>query len=296
MMKILSNSPMDRTPDLVPPVPWPDIDKVQIEGLNVGMYTDDGVFPVSPAIRRAVEETAAVLKDYGAVIKPFDPPDVKESYLLFFAIFGSGANESLPRTLAGSPPNDLAKDFVRGLRLPGPLRRLVVWNMRRTGQKRMAEIVRALRPCSAEEYWKLVEQRNIFREKFLQALDSESIDAIICPPYASVAPPHGFTPRLSPAAGSYSNLYNLLGMPSGVVPVTVVGELEETDGNREGSRDPTDIAAEEVEKGSTGMPVGVQIVSRHWREDIVLKLMETLEEHFKKTDTYPLSQELEIDL
>ncbi|MHA1905440.1 MAG: amidase family protein, partial [Candidatus Thorarchaeota archaeon] len=107
-------------------------------------------------------------------------------------------------------------------------------------------------------------------------------------------PPHGFTQRLSPAPGSYSYLYNLLGMPSGVVPVTLVGEFEETDGNRESSRDPTDTAAAEVERGSAGMPVGVQIVSRHWREDIVLKLMETLEEHFKKTETYPLSQELAV--
>jgi fatty acid amide hydrolase len=296
MMKTLSDPPMDRTPDLVPPVPWPDVDKVQVAGLNVGMYSNNGIFSVSPAIHRAVEETAAVLEDHGAIVKPFDPPDVKEAQLLYFAISAAGGNESLPRTLAGSPPNDLAEDFLRGLRLPRPLRGLVVWNMKRTGQKRLAEIVRVLRPYSTEEYWKLLERRNIYRERFLQALDSDSIDAIICPPYVSVAPHHGSTRHLTPAAGSYAFLYNLLGMPSGVAPVTVVGEIEETDRNLEGSRDPSDIIAAEVEKESTGMPVCVQIVARHWREDIVLKLMETLEEHFKKTDTYPLSQELEIAL
>ncbi|MHA2361020.1 MAG: amidase [Candidatus Thorarchaeota archaeon] len=294
MMKVLSNPPMIRTSDLTPPVPWPDTDNVQVEGLTVGIYTDNGVFPVSPAIRRAVEETADALKDYGAIVKPFDPPDVKEAHRLYFAISAAGANESIPRTLAGSSPNDLLKDFLRGLQLPRPLRGLVTWNMKRTGQERLAELIRVLRPCSTEEYWKLVERRNIYRERFLQALDNDSIEAIICPIYATVAPPHGFTQRLSPAPGSYSYLYNLLGMPSGVVPVTLVGEFEETDGNRESSRDPTDTAAAEVERGSAGMPVGVQIVSRHWREDIVLKLMETLEEHFKKTETYPLSQELAV--
>jgi fatty acid amide hydrolase len=296
MMKTLSDPPMARTADLVPPVPWPDADKVQVEGLNVGMYTDNGVFPVSPAIRRAVEETAAVLEDHGANVKPFAPPNVKEAHLLYFAISASGANESVPRTLAGSSPNELVTDFVRGIRLPRLLRGLVTWNMKRTGQARLAEVVRVLRPCSTEEYWKLLERRNIYRERFLQALDAGSIEALICPIYPTVAPHHGSTRHLSPAAGSYATLYNLLGMPSGVVPVTIVGEREETDRSRKDSRDLSDLTAAEVENGSAGMPVSVQIVARHWREDIVLKLMETLEEHLKKTDTYPLNRELEIAL
>jgi fatty acid amide hydrolase len=296
MMKTLSDPQIARTADLVPPVPWPDADKVQFEGLNVGMYTDNGVFPVSPAIRRSVEETAAVLEDHGANVKPFDPPNVKEAHLLYFAISASGANESIPRTLAGSSPNELVTDFVRGIRLPRPLRGLVTWNMKRKGQERLAEVVRVLQPCSTEEYWKLLERRNIYRERFLRALDADSIEALICPTYPTVAPHHGSTRHLGPAAGSYATLYNLLGMPSGVVPVTIVGEREETDRSRKDSRDLSDLTAAEVENGSAGMPVSVQIVARHWREDIVLKLMETLEEHLKKTDTYPLNRELEIAL
>ncbi|MFW9982927.1 MAG: amidase family protein, partial [Candidatus Thorarchaeota archaeon] len=285
----------ERTADLVPPVPWPDPDKIDVEGLIVGKYTDDGIFPVSPAIQRAVEETAVVLKDSGAIVMPFDPPDVKEAFLLYFAINAAGANESIPRTLAGSSPNELLKDFVKGLSIPQQLRRLVIWNMKRTGQERLAEIFSVLGSYSTEEYWKLLERRNIYREKFLQALDNDSIDAIICPPHATVAPPHGLTQFLGPSPVSYAILYNILGMPSGVVPVKVVTDLEETDRNLEGCRDQSDLTAAEVEKNSAGLPVGVQIVSRHWREDIVLKLMETLEEHFKKTDTHPLSKELAVD-
>ncbi len=294
MMKVLSNPPMERTADLVPPVPWPDSDEVNVEGLTIGKYTDDGIFPVSPAIRRAVEETAVVFKDSGAIVKPFDPPDVKEAFLLYFAINAAGANESIPRTLAGSSPNDLLEGFVRGIGIPQQLRGIVTWNMKRTGQKRLAEILSVLESCSAEEYWKLLERRNIYRERFLQTLDNDSIDAIICPPHATVAPPHGLTQFLGPSPVSYAILYNLLGMPSGVVPVSVVTDLEETDRDLEGCRDQSDLTAAEVEKNSAGMPVGVQIVARHWREDIVLKLMDTLEEHLKKTDTYPLNRELEI--
>ncbi len=43
-----------------------------------------------------------------------------------------------------------------------------------------------------------------------------------------------------------------------------------------------------IEKESAGMPIGVQIVGRHWREDQVLTTMKALEMCFRKTDQYPL--------
>jgi Asp-tRNA(Asn)/Glu-tRNA(Gln) amidotransferase A subunit family amidase len=49
-----------------------------------------------------------------------------------------------------------------------------------------------------------------------------------------------------------------------------------------------DITAREVELGSAGLPVAVQVVARHWREDVVLAVMATLEEHFKKQPDYPV--------
>jgi len=49
-----------------------------------------------------------------------------------------------------------------------------------------------------------------------------------------------------------------------------------------------------VSKDSAGLPVGVQVVARHWREDIVLKVMEVLEDHFKAKPAYPLNQELKM--
>jgi fatty acid amide hydrolase len=35
------------------------------------------------------------------------------------------------------------------------------------------------------------------------------------------------------------------------------------------------------------LPVGVQVVARHWREDIVLAVMAALEDHFRSTPDYP---------
>jgi len=48
-----------------------------------------------------------------------------------------------------------------------------------------------------------------------------------------------------------------------------------------------DWFAEQVEQGSAGLPVGVQVVARHWREDITLAVMAALEAHFRSTPDYP---------
>jgi fatty acid amide hydrolase len=43
-----------------------------------------------------------------------------------------------------------------------------------------------------------------------------------------------------------------------------------------------------VEQGSVGLPVGVQVAARHWREDIVLAVMAAIEEHFQSQPDYPV--------
>jgi len=67
-------------------------------------------------------------------------------------------------------------------------------------------------------------------------------DLLICPPCSGTAPKHGEAGSLD-FANAY--FFNLLGWPAGVV--------------RAG-------------KTADGLPVGIQIVGRPWREDLVLAL------------------------
>ena len=69
-------------------------------------------------------------------------------------------------------------------------------------------------------------------------------------------------------------MYNLLGLPAGVVPTTTVASGEETD--RKTAKDNFIRDLIRAEEGSEGLPVGVQVVGRHWREDVVLALMQKL--------------------
>lgn len=79
----------------------------------------------------------------------------------------------------------------------------------------------------------------------------EKYDAILCPPCAYTALKHGATEREDLDSGfSYSEIFNYLGWPAAVVRCGTAG---------------------------LSLPVGVQIVSSPWREDIVLAIAQELE-------------------
>lgn len=116
--------------------------------------------------------------------------------------------------------------------------------------------------------------RIAYERAFLAAMDTEGLDLVLCPATPLPAVPHGLTAALPDLHGP-SVLFNLLGLPAGVVPVTRVRPGEESDRPR--SRDGALRAARRAELGSAGLPVGVQLAARHWREDLVLAAMATIE-------------------
>jgi len=117
-------------------------------------------------------------------------------------------------------------------------------------------------------------------------LDEGRYDAIICPPAALPAIPHGSSGRLN-GFDSYARIFNALGMPAGVVAAGRIRPGEESD--RVALWDSVDRSAAAAESGSAGLPVGVQVAARWWREDVVLAIMRELETAFRSRPEYPLT-------
>jgi fatty acid amide hydrolase len=136
-------------------------------------------------------------------------------------------------------------------------------------------------------YWQLVEAQMEYQRRFLEALDRDEggpFDLILCPACALPALTHGSSRDLI-LAGGYMALYNLLGYPTGIVPVTRVHSEEEV--GRVRSRDLMEQAARKVELGSAGLPVGVQVVARPWHEHVALAAMRAIEQVTRTHDDYP---------
>lgn len=284
-MEIFAETSMHTSYDLVPPVPWPDPQQVNIAGLRIGYYTDNGLFSTSPAIRRVVEEATAALGRQGATVAPVAPPDTAEAIRIFLGALSAGGGKDYLRLLGDEKPIAQVAGLFRGFSSPPAFVMSIVQRlMASRGQTHLAYIMQQMGTRSAEKYWEVVEARSQFRARFHRSLDDGGFDAIICPPAALPALTHGSSEHLFPAI-SYSFVYNVLGAPAGVVAAGRVQAGEESD--RTVSRDMADITARKVEEGSAGLPVGVQVIARHWREDVVLAVMAALETHFRQQPDYP---------
>jgi fatty acid amide hydrolase len=284
---ILNNSTDDEVPDLAaPPAFLRSSAEIAVERLRIGFYTDDGLFRTAPAIRRAVKEAAQALSERGAEVVEFVPPHIEDIWRIYFGLFYAEGAHFLKRELAGSVVHRWNRQNVVWFsRLPSSFRPPLKWLMDFCGQKWHARTLRWLRQrrLSISQYFRLIEEQDHYRRRVADALNTAHLDAIICPP--SPVPAFVHDCKYAPITGSYTVLYNVLGMPAGVVAATRVRPGEESD--RPSSRDTVEREVARNERGSLGLPVGVQVAARPWREDIVLAVMAALEAHFQQQPDYP---------
>jgi fatty acid amide hydrolase len=280
MLQVLAdNSDGENSAD-VAPTQLPDPAAVDIRRLKIATWTDDGIFPASAAIRRAVREAAAALADQGAQIIEIDPAELcrphsmEEMFSTYCGLIGADGAAGARRLSEGSKLDWRVARLIwlAGL---GPMRRrAVLSSLQLSGQKWMARLVNSARPRSTDAFWQLNHTRLSFATSFSQNLHSRGIDAIICPPHAVPATRHvtGFDLL---AAASYSFLFNLTGFPAGVVATTRVRAGEEN--GRLQDRDIVLRQAAATDAASAGLPVGVQVAGPLWREDTVLSVMAAID-------------------
>ena len=280
--------PETENPDGRPPMPLGDFRSVDISRLRVAFYTDDGTFAAAPAARRAVLEAVESLRRRGAEVAAWTPPDTFLGLELLGAIFFADRGELMRDMLGKGRKSPQMASFLAVAGMPRPLVRLLAAALRGMGQKGLADGLRIFGHRDTAHYWKLVEAQADYRRLFKQALDRDAggpFDLILCPPSALPAFTHGASKDLV-TAGSYAPLYNLLGYPAGVAPVTRVREVEEV--GRKPSRDRLEALARKVEQGSAGLPMGVQVVARPWREHVALAAMAAIEEDARARPDFPV--------
>ncbi len=267
------------------PVPLKDPDQVRVSELRIAMYTEIDAIVPSPAIRGAVQEAATALRAFGAVVEPFDPPDLEEAWRVYLGMFFADGLRHVKRILRGDTVDWRIRRGLGLTRLPTLARPVLRTALYLAGQRHLGGYFQHLpkRTFSTTEYFELLERQQRYRYRFARALDEAGLDAIICPASPTPAAIHGeFYVNMTLV---YTALYNLLGMPAGVIGAMRVAPGEESD--RPPSRDVVERALRRIESASAGLPVGVQVVARWWREDIVLAIMRVLEAHFRQREDYP---------
>ncbi|HEX8733112.1 MAG TPA: amidase family protein, partial [Ktedonobacterales bacterium] len=225
-LSILNGGP---APEAEPPRPLGDPASVDIAKLRVAYYTDDGILPVAQSVRRSTVEAAGLLAARGAQVTEWRPPDLEQANDIFFGVLSADGGAGAKAFLGRDPRDPRIGQLVALAGAPRGLLAVAGGGLWLLGQRTQASIARNLGYSDTARYWGLVEAQMAFQRRFAQALDSDPggpFDLIICPAAALPAFQHGASRDLV-TGGVYATLYNVLGYPAGVVPVSVVRPGEE---------------------------------------------------------------------
>ncbi|KAG8852243.1 hypothetical protein FRB96_008889 [Tulasnella sp. 330] len=271
----------------LPPLPYKDV--ILPKKLKFGYYKSDALVRASPAVQRAVQETVDALRKQGHECVEFVVPDMMEAIKIFMGLISADKFKMMFSHLGKDPRDPSLLMAAVGPSLPGFLRHFVAWGIRAAGKDPvMSELVLNFRGRSAGDYVALAGKRDEYCQRFVKEVwDANGFDGIICPVQAMPSVPHGAANDAGTLPATTS-LYNLADHPIGIVPVIRVDK----------TRDQLDKAWEESgEKGSPmvynrlyegkkpyydatamhGIPVGVQIVGRHWEDEKVIKMMRVVD-------------------
>jgi len=267
-----------RAPQAEPPRPLGDPASVDVSKLRVAYYTDDGILPVAQSVRRATVEAAGLLAARGAQVTEWRPPDIEVANDIFFGVLSADGGAAAKAFLGRDPRDPRIGQLVTLAGAPRWLMAVAGGALRLLGQRTQASIARNFGYHDTLRYWRLVEAQMAYQRRFARALDEDPggpFDLIICPATALPAIHHGDSRDLV-TGGAYATLYNVLGYPTGIVPVSVVRPGEEQP--RKPGRDAAMRAARRAEEGSAGLPLAAQVVARPWREHVALAAMRAIEE------------------
>ncbi|GJQ14960.1 hypothetical protein GpartN1_g6751.t1 [Galdieria partita] len=311
------NSKVDR--GLSAPLPFDEASYSSSNMLRIGVIQHDGWLRPHPSIERALQHVSKLLKEKGhRVIDWTLPIDQWEVVTIFSSIMTSDNMEMIRRAIAGIDPGSFSESLLSrngklnsftlssllGMRhnnpsqekegfisdmlllssVPRAFRKMLAFALEHIfGSKKAAHILRSFGCCQqVVQLERVIARQRTLRQQFVDAMSRDRLDAVILPVSAIPAGRCNISGFRVLAAFSYCFLCNVLNIPAGVVPVTLVNEEE----GRTAWLEPcNDLLEREVQNSVVtdnascqGLPVGLQVISYPWREETCLRIMKEIEE------------------
>jgi fatty acid amide hydrolase len=266
---------------LVPPIAQREAKTLR--SLRVGFYTDNGLLSPSSAIVAAVERGADALRAAGAFVTRFTPTGLDELTYEVIALLGADGGHELEEMLGDSPIAESLKPIRDLARMPRAMRTGLASVGKLTGDRELARLVASVGEKSGTRLIEIVTRLATLRDDVLAEMQAQNLDALLCPAYATPAVPHGASGELLLAA-SYSLVFNALGFPAGVVPVT---RVHATEARRTDASGRLGRLARRIDEQSAGLPVGVQVAAPPWHDEEVLALLVAIEKNVEGDVDFP---------
>lgn len=268
----------------VPPLPAGDPEGVDLSGLRVGWFDDDPFLEPAPSLRRAIALAKQTLEDAGATLVPHRPVSSEDVILTWLSAISADGGRTIDGRLAGEPISPQLKASRMTMRLPDVARRTMSRLMAQLGEGRVSKMLDALGEKTVDDLWALTQRRTELRLAELDAWRTRELDAVICPPHVVPALGHRQSSDFALSLGAEFR-WTLLDFPAGIAPVTRVAD--EDIGRYPSPTDRVEKKLSRIDGASLGLPVGVQIVARPYREDVLLAVMRALDGGLRGRADYP---------
>jgi aspartyl-tRNA(Asn)/glutamyl-tRNA(Gln) amidotransferase subunit A len=238
--QMAGHDPLDSTSANLP-VPQVRLDAGALKGLRIGVPDEYFIAGIQPAVEQAVRAAIRQMEELGAVIRPIRLPHTSYALPVYYLIAPAEASANLARY-----------DGVRfGLREPAEQMWDVFFKSRGSGfgaevKRRIMLGTYALSAGYYDAYYGQAQKvRTLIKQDFDQAFTS--VDVIACPVAPSTAfkiGEHGDDPLAMYLEDVFTLPANLAGVPGLAFPVG---------------------------QDAAGLPVGMQLLGPHFKEDVLLR-------------------------
>ncbi|XP_041447034.1 fatty acid amide hydrolase, gene 1 S homeolog isoform X2 [Xenopus laevis] len=277
-MKAVLCDDMFQLDPTVPPVPFRDEIYNSSKPLTIGFYDTDGYFLPSPGMRRAIQETKALLEEAGHKLVPFSPPRIEYALneLCIRGFFADGGSTLVDKFNADIVDPNLKQQMLL-YKIPTIVKKIITFFMRPVFPRIANHVNAHCGVGSVKQLWKHNAAIKEYRCEYINEWKKLNLDALLCPmlgPAFNIGCPGKLF-----AGFCFTMLFNILNFPAGVLPVNIVTpEDEEELKNYKGYYN--DLWDKDVIKGmedGVGLPLAVQCVALPWQEEQCLRLMKEVE-------------------
>lgn len=245
--------------------------------LKIGYYINDGFIEASPACQRAVKLTVEQLQKRGHSVTLWNPPHVAEAIGLYYAIMSADNGQTIMNQVKGEKIEPMIMHMKRSVSLPNMVKKLLVFVAKCLKHHKAAALLSVTAQKPVQELYQLVAKLHALKDQQFCDWNAHGFDVIVCPAHALPAIPHNSFSQISFSAAS-TMLWNCYDFPAGVVPVT---QVQPSDVFVSPAHDLLDrrVRAAYDPVQQTGLPLGVQIVSLPFQEEMVLRVMKEVSEY-----------------
>jgi fatty acid amide hydrolase len=244
--------------------------------LRIGYFYYNQFIKCSPAVVSAIELAIQDLTNKGHTLVQIPIPDVLKCNQLALSIIFCNGSKFITECLQGEKPLWFYNGLISGDTYLGNF--MPHFHLNSAKEQRVKQFSEFKTHISAKDWWDMHNEIDEYRQQFYDTYTSLQLDAIICPIFPFPAVPHNMSGGIGPCL-IYSVIWNVLGCPSGVVPV---GQVNSSQTSYPAEfKDSIDSRGEMIMKEAEGLPVSIQVASLPWHDEKALGVMKQLEELYQ---------------